>query len=250
MSVAIYEFPLCEKVRNYLRLEQLFKQLDNASSATSELQHLHFFDVLFTLADLLERVDLRTDFIRDLDTHEKKLVQWSSHPDIDSNALDRALQDLHRTIAALKKTNKLGMSLKDDRFLSSIKQRFSIPGGATEFDLPNLFGWIRQSEEQQQTDKDIWLDQLELVRKSMQMLLSYLREQGQFTDIRGENGFFQGNLQDRIDLVRVKCRTDQGYYPIVSGNKYRYGIKFMSLDPAQGSTGAVTDTVEFSLACC
>ena len=95
MSVATYEFPLSEKVRNYLRLEQLFQQLDNTRQASSKFEILHFFDVLFTLLDLLERLDLRSDLIRDIDTHEKSLVQWSSHPNIDSNALNKALTQIH-----------------------------------------------------------------------------------------------------------------------------------------------------------
>ena len=38
MPVAVYEFPLCEKVRNYLRLEQLFKQLDHAATFDNEFE--------------------------------------------------------------------------------------------------------------------------------------------------------------------------------------------------------------------
>jgi len=250
MSVATYEFPLSEKVRNYLRLEQLFKQMDTTLDSDVEFQRLYFFDVLFTLLDLLERLDLRTDLIRDIDAHEKNLVHWSTHPNIDNQALENALHQLHVILGELKKTKRLGSSLKEDRFLASIRQRFSIPGGATSFDLPNLFCWIQQPEEYRNVQINSWMFQLQLVKDSVGLLLSYLREKGQFKDILGENGFYQDMVDSKIDMIRVRSDATAGYYPVLSGNKHRYGIKFMSLNPAPGSTGAIAHTVQFQLACC
>lgn len=250
MSVAIYEFPLSEKVRNYLRLEQLFAQLNSTIESDDQFQTLYFFDVLFTLLDLLERIDLRTDLLRDIDVHEKNLVHWSNHPNIDTEALNKALQQIHSIIAQLKTTKKLGSSLKEDKFLSSIRQRFSIPGGATSFDLPNLFCWINQPLEQRQTYIQEWLSQLLLVQDSIALLLSFLREKGQFKDIVGDNGFYQAMVDNKIDMVRVRYDNSSGFYPVLSGNKHRYGIKFMELQPAAGSSGAVAQQVFFQLASC
>lgn len=250
MPIAVYEFPLCEKVRNYLRLEQLFKQLDHTATFDSEFECLHFFDVLFTLMDLLERLDVRTDFIRDIDVHEKNLVHWSNHPNIDTTALDGALKTLHRLLSELKRTNKLGSSLKDNRFLGSIRQRFSIPGGATSFDLPHLFCWLKQSKDARNKDITMWVSQLALVRENIALLMQYLRERGRYEEVIGTNGFYQGVVTDKIDLIRVRCSNSQGYFPVLSGNKYRYGIRFMQLVPDEGSAGGVPSDIKFDIACC
>lgn len=250
MTVALYEFPLSEKVRNYLRLEQLFHQLNEVKFATTEFQYLYFFDVLFDLIDLIERLDLRTDFVRDFDAQEKNLVFWSQHPDIDSSALEQALQSLHRVVGVLKKNKKLGASIREEKFLSSIRQRFSIPGGATSFDLPGLFCWLKQPESLRKAHIEKWYAHLQVVETSIEMLMSFLRERGKFTSILGKNGFYQGNVEDKLELVRVKCDNTKGYYPVLSGNKHRYGIKFMLLFPEEGTTGAISDNVEFELASC
>ena len=250
MPIAVYEFPLCEKVRNYLRLEQLFKQLDHTATFDSEFECLHFFDVLFTLMDLLERLDVRTDFIRDIDVHEKNLVHWSTHPNIDASALDDALKTLHRLLSDLKRTNKLGSSLKDDRFLGSIRQRFSIPGGATSFDLPHLFCWLKQAKDVRNKDITMWVNQLALVRENITLLMQYLRERGRYEEVVGTNGFYQGVVTDKIDLIRVRCSNSQGYFPVLSGNKYRYGIRFMQLVADEGSAGGVLGDIKFDIACC
>lgn len=250
MSVALYEFPLCEKVRNYLRLEQLFAQLNEAKRAQSEYQYLYFFEVLFNLIDMVDRLDLRTDFVRDIDAHERKLLHWSQHPNIDNEALEIALQNLTRLGSELKKNKKLGASLRDERFLSNIRQRFSIPGGVTSFDLPSLFCWLKQPNTNKQTDMEKWMKQLSLVDRSLAMLLSFLREKTTFQNMVSKSGFYQGTVEDKIELVRIQCNRASGIYPVVSGSRNRYGVKFMQLNPESGTSGAVTGTIEFQLACC
>jgi cell division protein ZapD len=250
MSVALYEFPLYEKVRNYLRLEQLFAQLNEAQAAKSEFQYLHFLEILFNIIDLIERLDLRTDFLRDIDAHEKKLVHWSQHPDIDKEALDQALKTLHHLSSEIKRNQKLGASLRDERFLSSIKQRFVTPGGVSSFDLPALFCWLKQADEVKQADMQQWKKQLDLIENSLQMLLSFLREKARFQDIECKNGYHQGSVEEKIEMVRIQCDLSLGIYPVVSGTRNRFGVKFMRLNPPAGSSAAITSLVHWRLACC
>lgn len=250
MSNAVYEFPLNEKVRNYLRLENLFKQLQHAKQAEQDLQYIHFFESLFTLLDLLERLDLRNDVLKDVDAHEKNLVHWSQHPDIDTDALQQALQKVIAIRDQLKTSKRLGAELKEDKFLASIRQRFSIPGGTCSFDLPNLHFWLKQPSEKIQQDIQSWLQEVNLVHEAIQITLSFLRERGRFDDINTDNGFHQGVADEKIELIRVYCSTNDGYYPTLSGNKYRFAIRFMWFEPQPQGSAAVEGGVNFKLACC
>ena len=250
MEVALYEFPLYEKVRNYLRLEQLFEQLEEAKSAKSDLSYLHFFATLFSIVDLIERLDLRTDFLRDIANHEKKLVHWSQHPDIDSEALSQALKTLNHLSSEIKRNQKLGASFRDERFLANIKQRFATTGSVTSFDLPMLFCWLKQNDESKQQDVNKWVQMLGLVHNSLQMMLSFLREKARFTDVVCQSGFYQGSVEEKIELVRIHCPTSDNMYPVVSGTRNRFGVKFMQLNTEDGTSAAVSSEVTFSLACC
>ena len=138
MSEAVFEFPLKEKVRNYLRVEQLLGQLKSTAKSDSVPLQMVFFEQLFELLDLIERLDLRSDMSKDLDAHEKNLVYWSQHPKIDSAALDQALKTIVNLKQKLKTDRRFGSALKEDKLLSAIRQRFAIPGGSCSFDLPNL----------------------------------------------------------------------------------------------------------------
>ena len=250
MSQAIYEFPLNEKVRTYLRLEQLFKQLVNVSSATENWQFIHFFSSLFTLLDLLERLDLRNDVLKDIELHEKNLVIWSQHPNIDNDALQQSLQKILRLRESLKGTKKIGADLKEDRFLASIRQRFTIPGGTCSFDLPNLHYWLQQVNNDKIRQVQTWMQELASIKEAIEITLSFLRERGRFVQYDAEKGFYQGVAEDKNELIRVFSATDQGYYPMLSGNKYRYAIRFTLFTPTVQGSSSVDTVVPFKLACC
>ena len=122
MSEAVFEFPLKEKVRNYLRVEQLLGQLKSSASSESPQLQTVFFEQLFELLDLIERLDLRSDMSKDLDAHEKNLVYWSQHPKIDSAALEQAL----KTIVTLKQKLKTERRFKVTMVVRLKKISFSM----------------------------------------------------------------------------------------------------------------------------
>ncbi|GAB5380907.1 MAG: cell division protein ZapD [Aliiglaciecola sp.] len=250
MSQAVYEFPLNEKVRTYLRLEQLFLQIEQCTEAETNWHFISFFEALFTLLDLLERLDIRNDVLKDIEVHEKNLVFWSQHPKIDSEALQAALQKILRLRDQLKHSKKVGANLKEDKFLASIRQRFSIPGGTCSFDLPNLHYWINQPLETVRQDIVGWLQEFELIREAIEITLSFLRERGRFASTLAKNGFYQGVADDKNELIRVKSPIDKGFYPMLSGNKYRYAIRFMLFTPDEHGSNQVNEDIEFHLASC
>ncbi len=250
MSSAVFEFPLKEKVRNYLRVEQLLGQI----KITAESEHSHlqlvFFEQLFELLDLIERLDLRSDLAKDLEAHEKNLVFWSKHPKIDTTALEQALKTVLKLKQQLKVERRFGSQIKEDKLLASIRQRFAIPGGACSFDLPNLHFWLQQPLEYRQQEIARWLETLSLLDDAIAVSLSFIRERGHFTKIVAENGFYQGAAEDKNELIRVNCRIDEGYYPTLSGNKYRYALRFMKFSTNAGENSAVESNVQFQLAVC
>ena len=69
MAQVVYEFPLNEKVRNYLRVEHLLGLLSEPKKTCEQHTEIQFFRDFFALLDLVERIDLRTELL--LDLHRK-----------------------------------------------------------------------------------------------------------------------------------------------------------------------------------
>jgi cell division protein ZapD len=101
---------------------------------------------------------------------------------------------------------------------------------------------------ERQTQAQGWLNQVELASQAISYVLNFIRERSQFQSVVAENGFYQQNAE-QYEMLRIKYQAYQGIYPTVSGNKYRYAIRFMQLD-ADSARSAAATSQEFQLACC
>ena len=110
--------------------------------------------------------------------------------------------------------------------------------------------WLQQPLEQRQSEIEQWLETLGLLDDAIAVSLSFIRERGQFINVVAENGFYQGAAEDKNELIRVKCSVDDGYYPTLSGNKYRYALRFMLFSPQEGQNSAEENDIQFRLAAC
>ncbi len=118
MTSIIYEHPLNEKVRTYLRVEYLFQQVTKLLPLETEWQQQGFFNSLFSLIEVLERNDVRPDLFKDVERCESALVNWSRHPSISDEMLQSMLQKAVRLQSDLLSCGKFATSLKEDKFLA------------------------------------------------------------------------------------------------------------------------------------
>ena len=68
MTAILYEHPLNERIRNYLKLEQLFAQASDCLNYNMTTSHSVFFNALFAILDTLEKekgnLTLKGDLIK------------------------------------------------------------------------------------------------------------------------------------------------------------------------------------------
>lgn len=248
MTAILYEHPLNERIRNYLKLEQLFAQASDSLQFNINSSHSVFFNALFAILDTLERNDIRGDIIKDLEKLEQNLVMWSQIPDVDSVALEANLKTTIELASKIKKPSPEWLQLKADKFLVSLKQRAAIQGGNSRFDLPQLQFWLNQPNEQvQRTCKD-WLLLLQQINASLELILKFVRQRAEFEEIESDSGFFQDNGEGLI-LLRIKVPKDLPFYPTISGNRFRYSIRFMTPCHETGRKYA-KQAIKFQLAKC
>lgn len=248
MTDILYEHPLNERFRNYLKIEQLFAQLDSCDVSVITQQYPCFFSPLFTILDLFDRNDIRGDLIKDLEKLEQNLVLWSRAPDINSDALSDTLKQVVGLLCQLKGHSPTWWQLKEDKFLNSVKQRFAIAGGSSSFDLPQLQFWLNQDASLMTQDISSWLAQLSTMQQALDVILKFIRLKSDFVDIEADTGFYQDSGEGLV-LLRIKTPKEANYYPSVSGNLFRYSIRFMHPCNENGRRYA-NSTTYFKLAKC
>ena len=249
MKQAVFEFPLNEKVRNYLRIEHLFNCMADPSVCCKKNVEVGFLRNLFQLLDLIERVDMKTELLRDLKTYRQVVKHWSELEGVDLTKVNALSFQIENAINDLNSAGRIGCSLKKQRFLAAIRNRFAIPGATCSFDLPKLHHWLHLPEADKVADMESWLAPLTVLKNAVCITLDYLRQRQPLTDTLAPNGFYQGVADAKVELIRVVQGSQSDYYPTLSGNKYRYAVRFMQFSQDEQNERPVGD-IQFQMACC
>lgn len=242
----LFEHPLNEKMRTWLRIEFLVSQLNNNLPVRDHASALHFFRNMGDLLDVFERGEVRTDLLKELERQQRKLKQWSEVPGVDLTRIDSLRQQLKESSAILMTAPRIGQVLREDRLIGLVRQRLSIPGGCCSFDLPTLHIWLHLPQPQRDAQVARWLESLQPMNQALTLILDLIRNGAPFRKQTSLNGFFQDNGED-ADLLRLQLALDAQLYPQISGHKSRFAIRFMPLD---SENGVVPERLDFELACC
>ena len=148
----------------------------------------------------------------------------------------------------LKVNSQPWCQLKENMLLASLKQRFAIQGGSSSFDLPQLQFWLHQSETHIARDIEQWLSLLNNIKHSLALVLKFIRQRAGFECIETESGFYQDNGEGLL-LLRIKVAQSAQYFPTISGNRFRYSIRFM-LPCEQKGRRYSNQATKFKLARC
>jgi cell division protein ZapD len=249
----IYEQPLNERIRTFLRLEFLFSRIDIAMSGSSEQHNRDAIDSLLQVLSVFERSDLKSEIIKELERLIATLSALENAPGVDRKALDDLLSELDQVLDSLHvKKTAIGQELRDNTFLYSIRQRSIIPGGTCDFDLPSYHFWLKHtSESSRKHQLNVWLEEFSGARAAINTTLHLVRESTHFVPTTAVSAFYQHSLDSNQpnQLIRVQIPRDAPYYPEISGGKHRFTVRFIQFDLAERSQQS-TDDIVFSLSCC
>lgn len=247
--MTVYEFPLNERIRTWLRLEDLFdKVLYFVRGGDTRAHHAALLAV-FELIDVTCRPEMKSELIQELDRQKTSLEDLRSNPAVDSVRLDEVLARIASALVDLHAmSGKTGQHVRDNEWLSGIKGRAGIPGGTCSFDLPSYHYWLNLPAAERSKDLMEWLSPLLPLKKAVDVVLRLLRDSGHHSRHTASQGLFQLMLGGRsAHLLRLSL--DIPCTPEVSANKYAVNIRFLVPDRAQKPRPCDRD-VDFELTFC
>lgn len=249
----IYEQPLNERIRTFLRLEFLFSQAAQHLHDGSEWGSRNTLTSLLDIMSIFGRTDLKTEVLKELERHAASLGRLASNPEVDGSRLQKELATLESLGRKLHKTSgPIAADLKENEFLGSIQQRIAIPGGTCDFDLPGFHFWLQQPAKQRTRDLANWLNRFEAVGQAIQAILRVVRESAGLKPLTAEAGFFQKTLDANHPCLLVRVAVDRKlpYYAEISGGRHRFTVRFMQSSIADGHVRQATEDIAFQLGCC
>lgn len=249
----IYEFPLNERIRIFIRLEQLFEQFTHFSLGATVSDKRAAIATLLDIMSILRRNDLKSEVLKELDRHAKVLNKFVNSQSIDTQQLESILAQLNQTSKRLYATSgKIGIEIMESDLFQSIAQRSSIPGGTCSFDLPEFHYWLEQDEASRLKDLRHWSQPFEEIRTAINLLLDFIRNSNAPTDEVAEAGFFQLTLDKNLPYQMLKVSLDRSLncFAEISGGKHRCTIRFMKPSADNQRPAQSTENISFSLTCC
>jgi cell division protein ZapD len=250
--VSSYDYPFNERIRTLLRLEDLFGKTFHYLGSDHELDHHTALITLFQILDVIDRAELKSDLLQELDRQKVVMESLRGKPSIAEDLLDDLIGEIDKTARALRAfAGKLGQVLRDNEWLMGIKQRAAIPGGVCEFDVPSYHYWLGQSASKRKQELEGWLAPLIPLYDGLRIVLHILRGSGISTHQIADHGVYQQMLGGAkpAQMVRVRLNQELDCFPEVSANKYAISIRFFELD-GTGKPRQCDAEVDFELTLC
>lgn len=228
-----YDYPLNERIRTLLRVEDLFAKVLYNVGGSHEYQHHCALLGLLQILDVIDRAELKQDLLQELDRQRFVMHGLIGNPAIAADILETTLAEISTTADALRtESAKLGQSLRTNEWLMSIKQRAGIPGGVCEFDLPSYHYWLSLGAEKRKQDLIDWLQPLIPMHQAIVIILRILRGSGATHQITATKGSYQQMLGGAkpAQMLKIVVPDHLSCFPEVSANKYAINIRFNNLD--------------------
>ena len=251
-ELIVYEHPLNERIRTFLRLEHLFLQIDHFRHLADAWSNRAAIAGLLDIISIFGRSDLKTEILKELERHTANLERVRRQPGVNMEALGQILDDLEQaTHQVYRMDGQIAQRLRSNEFLTTIMQRSSIPGGTCNFDLPQFHYWLNQPFEVRVDQMGEWMQELNAVREAVILLLNLVRNSTVPSKQEAKKGFFQKSLESTApaQLVRVGLPSGTPMFVEISGNKHRFSIRFLEAVDA-GRPAQTNQDVEFQLTNC
>ncbi len=252
MSTIAYEQPLNERTRAFLRLEHLFGCVDHSLNQSSPWDSRTCLTGLIDISDLLSRIDIKAELIKELERHQGKLTSLETRVGVDLERLSETLQLIHTVLGTLRANGyDPGQGLRGHDLVFAVKQRLNMPGGTCSFDLPAFHYWLNQPSTVRGEQLRHWVQDLSVVRQGLDLVLRLIRCSSEPASQLARRGFFQQDLDANASyqMIRVFLPDDARCFPEVSGSRHRFSIRFMQPSPEGRASKSEWD-VKFELQCC
>ena len=227
-QVSIYEEPVQEKVRKFIKIEFLFNKLFYFKHKENKHDNYIALLALCELYEILSRSDIKSELIREIENQNHYFKKIKEIPEANSEKLSSVLEKQKVLLQLIHgiESNYLEY-LENDILFKTIAKNSINPLQPTSVEF-----WLSRDIVLRENQINLWTEPLLFIKKSVDFILEVIRKSGRFEDKLAEKGFFIEKLDPKknILLIRITLTSDLYYYPQISVGKQRLNIMFMSKD--------------------
>lgn len=254
--VDVFEQPLSERYRVFLRLEQVFARIDHHLAGESIWDTHAAIATVLELLQTVSRGDTKLELIKELDRQRGTLARFDedARPGIDRERLQRERATQERLLGLLhSRTGALAAELRQNELLNQLQQRATAGGRPGIIEMPGYQRWLQRDPGYRHTEVRQWLQPLEPAREAIDSCLALVRETVNWQTLRADGGFYERILESGhgIQLLRLRhADASATWFPEVSAGRQRFSIRFFDQSTPAERAVQRRDDIDFELACC
>jgi cell division protein ZapD len=242
---AIYEEPVDERIRKFLKLENYFLKLKYHKELDTPYDSYVSLCNLIMIYNTLSRVEVKSDLIREIDFHKQRYAEYIKIDTSDKIKLHSIMEKQNVILNNLYnlKSNYLNELNNDEFFQFLIKHYESI---TTELDY-----WLTRDHATRLNQIDLWRENFRPIENSVYFFLDILRKSSDTKEVCANNGFHlvKLNQEKKIRLLRITMQSDNYFFPRISLGPQRATISFMLLNE-ENKYIQIKDNITFVLDLC
>lgn len=227
-----------------LRLEFLFKTINQACHESHEIIHRFALKNIIELIEIVEKPELKSRFIKELIRIEHVLKKTNHFNDL--SLFDELATQIHILNHVPGRFNN---PIDDDEFLRTLRQIHHPNTQDCEFNSPHLVLWFESQAEVRQKNINQWVSSLKDLEDTVTIYLSLLRESAQYLPITALNGFYQHGIspQSLNHLILLRMDKTLGITPKLQLGHHSITLRLYEL----ASTREIRDkSVDMEIAFC
>lgn len=248
--MAVYEQPLNEKIRLFMRLSYLMDRFNHHLENPTPVNCQAAVMVLLELYNLSSRLDVKNAALHVLDIQSQGVRMAKGVEGIDQTYVNKILKKLDDKSKQLYSfRGQLGQQLKAHNFLNILKQRASIAGGINDLDVPLFNFWLDQPVEQRLKDLRGWARPYEIAFEAIELVMNLIYQGVETTEAVAEGGFYQASLspEREYQILSIALEDNIKIYPEISAGKQRFSIRFVDASNLEEKGKQIIEDVKFTL---
>ncbi len=246
----IYEQPITENVRNFLKCEYLDEKFNCAVKQHDMWAIKSSISTLIEMSDFVFRINIKIELLKDLERNLLLLDTLKKSNSIELINYDKFYTEIQTYIQKLNNTNSSpSKSITDNDFLMQIKSKLHIPAGDNFFDMPSYLNFLSSNKTFILENIYNWYTPFKPIFMSSILLLDFKRTISKFKYFSSNDSFFEMKLDksDKTDLVRIKLEKNINIYPDISVNPQNINVMFKTSYGENRQSKPIEENLNFGL---
>ena len=226
IHASIYEQPVDERIRKFLRLENIYMKINNHMDIDSKYDA---YSTLLNISELfinLTRSEIKRDLISEIETQKVRYQEYIKLDGADKIKLNSIMEKQNAILKTLHdlEANYLNV-LKNDELLQTIIKHINTSCADLDY-------WLSRDHDFRKNQINLWLELIKPIENSIFFCLDLLRKSSETVEITAKDGMylFKMDIEKKIRLLRVTMKTDNYFFPRISVGPQRATIAFMTID--------------------